>query len=242
MILQNRTVLVTGANRGLGRALVEEALDRNVGRVYAGTRRPFDHADPRVVPVPLDVTDRAQIEAAVAHIGTLDVLVNNAGIGRYAGLADRAALEDHLAVNLFGMYDVTHAFIPHLIASGGALVNVLSVAALAPVPTDPTYGISKAAAHAFTQSVRAVLAPQGVSVHAVLAGPVDTAMGPRGIPKTAPEAVAHAIWDAVEGGADDIFPDPFSAAIADDWATGVAKTLERQFAALVVSRAAPATR
>jgi short-subunit dehydrogenase len=134
---------------------------------------------------------------------------------------------------LYGPYDTTHAFLPLLTRSGGAIVNVLSLAAIAAVPLDPTYAMSKAAAFSLTQSLRAALASRGVSVHAVLAGPVDTDMGPAiDIPKAAPESVARAILDGVENGDEDIFPDPISAAVADGWRTGVAKALEREFAAL----------
>jgi NAD(P)-dependent dehydrogenase (short-subunit alcohol dehydrogenase family) len=234
MTIENKTVLVTGANRGIGSALVDQALARGAKRVYAGTRQPLRHPDERVTPVTLDVTDAAQIRAAAASIECLDVLVNNAGLGLYAELGDRAALERHLAVNLFGSYDVTQALLPHLIQSRGVIVNVLSLAALAPVPIDPTYAISKAAAFSLTQSLRAALAGHGVSVHAVLPGPVDTDMGPRiEIPKAAPEAVGRAILDAVDRGDEDIFPDPLSAPVADGWRDGISKALERQFAALV---------
>src|SRR6267154_3927447 len=127
MNIENKTILVTGANRGIGRALVEEALSRGAKRVYAGTRQPFAHPDERVIPLMLDVTDTAQIEAAVETIGSLDMLINNAGVALYDDLSDRSVLEQHLAVNLFGTYGVTQAFLPMLIRSGGAIVNVLSV-------------------------------------------------------------------------------------------------------------------
>ena len=153
-------ILITGANRGIGRAFVEEALRRGAGRVYAGTREGFGHSDERVVPVVLDVTNAAQIEEAVATAESLDVLINNAGIALYDDLSDRTMLERHLAVNLFGTYAVTQAFLPMLIRSGGAVINNLSVNALAPLPLIPAYSISKAAAFNLTQSLRAFLAPR----------------------------------------------------------------------------------
>src|SRR6202171_3096852 len=106
MTLAGRTVLVTGANRGIGQALVEEALRRGAKRVYAGTRQPLTHSDGRVTPLTLDVTDAAQIQAAVDRVESLDVLINNAGVALYDDLSDRAAVEQHLAVNLFGTYGV----------------------------------------------------------------------------------------------------------------------------------------
>ncbi len=234
MTIAGRTVLVTGANRGIGQALVEEALRRGAKRVYAGTRRPLAHSDGRVMPLTLDVTDPAQTQAAVENVDSLDLLINNAGLALYDDLSDRAALEQHLAVNLFGTYGVTQAFLPLLVRSRGAIVNVLSVAAFAALPVIPAYSISKAAAFSLTQSMRALQAAQGVSVHAVLAGPVDTDMSrDLDIPKTPPESVARAILDGVEKGEEDIFPDPMSETMAESWRSGAAKALERQSATLV---------
>jgi NAD(P)-dependent dehydrogenase (short-subunit alcohol dehydrogenase family) len=107
MIITDRAVLVTGANRGIGRALVDEASRRGARRVYAGTRQPLAHPDGRVTPLTLDVTNSEQIRAALEAVESLDILINNAGVAIYDDLSDRAALEQHLAVNLFGTYGVT---------------------------------------------------------------------------------------------------------------------------------------
>jgi NAD(P)-dependent dehydrogenase (short-subunit alcohol dehydrogenase family) len=232
--IADSTILVTGANRGIGRALVEEALSRGAKRIYAGTRGPLAHSDDRVTPLTLDVTDPAQIREAAGKVGSLDVLINNAGIALYDDLSDPAAIERHLAVNLFGTYGVTQAFLPALTRSGGAIVNNVSTMAFAPVPVTPSYSISKAAAFSLTQSLRALLAGRGVSVHAVLTGPTDTDMT-RGfdIPKASPDYVARAILDGLEKGEEDIFPDPMSESIAESWRNGAAKALERQYAAFV---------
>jgi len=120
MTIADRAVLVTGANRGIGQALVTEALSRGAKRVYAGTRQPMTHPDGRVTPLTLDVTDAAQIRAAAGKVGSLDILINNAGVALYDDLSDRAALEQQLAVNLFGTYGVTQAFLPLLTGSRGA--------------------------------------------------------------------------------------------------------------------------
>jgi len=234
MTIADKTVLVTGANRGIGQALAEEALRRGAKRVYAGTRQPVAHPDGRVTPLTLDVTSAAQIQAAAGQVESLDVLINNAGVFLSDDLSDRAALEQHLAVNLFGTYAMTQAFLPLLARSRGAIVNNVSLMALAPLPLTPAYSISKAAAFSLTQSLRALLAGQGVRVHAVLTGPTDTDMT-RGldIPKASPESVARAIFDAVDNGEEDIFPDPMSQSLADSWRSGAAKALERQNAALV---------
>ena len=238
MTIADKTVLVTGANRGIGQALVTEALRRGAKRVYAGTRQPLDQPDERVTPLALDVTNRAQIQAAADQIESLDLLINNAGVALYDDLTDRAALERSLAVNFFGMYDVTQAVLPQLTRSKGAIVNNVSLMALAPFPITPAYAISKAAAFNLTQSLRALLAGRGVRVHAALTGPTDTDMT-KGfeIPKATPESVARAIFDAVERGEEEIFPDPMSAAIADGWRSGVAKELERQNSAFAPANA-----
>jgi NAD(P)-dependent dehydrogenase (short-subunit alcohol dehydrogenase family) len=236
MTVAGSTILVTGANRGIGQALVEEALSRGATRVYAGTRRPLTHADERVTPVMLDVTDAAQIRDAVGKIGSLDILVNNAGLSLYDDLSDRAVLDRLLAVNLFGTYDVTQAFLPPLIRSRGAVVNVLSVSAWAAIPVIPAYSISKAAAFSMSQSLRALLAGQGVRVHAVMTGPVDTDMSrDLDIPKASAESVARAVLDGVEKEEEDIFPDPMAETMAESWRGGAAKALERQYAALVAA-------
>lgn len=234
MNIENKTVLITGANRGIGRALVEEALRRGAKRVYAGTRQPFAHSDSRVTPLILDVTNTAQIQGAVGNVDTLDLLINNAGVDLHDDLSDRAGIERHLAVNLFGTYGVSQAFLPLVARSRGAMVNVLSLAAVATVPFTPAYSISKAAAFSLTQSLRALWAGRGVKVHAVFAGPVDTDMTQYfDIPKASPESVARGILDGVERGEEDIFPDPTSESIAEGWRSGAAKALESQFATYV---------
>jgi NAD(P)-dependent dehydrogenase (short-subunit alcohol dehydrogenase family) len=202
MTIEGKAALVTGANRGIGRALVEEALSRGAKRIYAGTRHPFVHPDERVIPVMLDVTNTAQIEAAVETIESLDMLINNAGVALYDDLSDRSVLEQHLAVNLFGTYGITQAFLPMLIRSGGAIVNNVSMMAMAPLPITPAYAISKAAAAA------------------------------------SPESVARAIFDGVEKGDEEIFPDPTSEALAESWHGGMAKALVHEYAAFVQAQAA----
>jgi NAD(P)-dependent dehydrogenase (short-subunit alcohol dehydrogenase family) len=232
--ITDKAVLVTGANRGIGEALVAEALRRGASRVYAGTRQPLTHVDERVTPVTLDVSKPEQIQRAVEIVESLDILVNNAGISIYDDLSDRAVLEQHFAVNLFGTYDVTQAFLPLLTRSRGAIVNVLSLTSLAPLPIIPAYSISKAAAFSLSQSLRALLVESGVKVHVALPGPVDTDMT-RGfeIPKTSPESVARGIFDGVDHGDDEIFPDSMSAAVAEGWYSSAAKALELENAALV---------
>ena len=240
MTIADKAVLVTGANRGIGQALVDEALSRGARWVYAGTRQPLTHPDERVTPLTLDVTNPAQIQAAAEQVDSLDLLINNAGIWLNDDLSDRAMLEEHLAVNFYGTWRVTQAFLPLLTRSKGTIVNNVSLMALAALPLTPAYSASKAAAFSLTQSLRALLAGRGVRVHAVLTGPVDTDMT-RGfdIPKASAASVAQAILDGVEAGEEEIFPDPMSASLADGWRDGVAKAFERQNAAL--AQAQPVT-
>ena len=241
MNIANKSVLITGANRGIGQALVNEAIRRGAKRVFAGTRGALQHADKRVTPLTLDVTSASQIQRAVEEVHALDVLINNAGVAIYDDLSNVEVIEQHLAVNLLGVLKVTNAFLPLLKESKGAIVNNLSLAGLAPLPVIPGYSISKAAAFNMTQSLRALLASQGVTVHAVVLGPVDTDMN-RGfnIPKASPESAARNIFDGLEKGEEDIFPDPASLSIAEGWRAGVGKTLERQFASFVPQNAANA--
>src|SRR5262245_2692700 len=236
--IANKTVLITGANRGIGRALLTEALRRGAKRVFAGSRGPIDIRDDRVTALTLDVTSGSQIQRAVEAVDALDVLINNAGVAIYDDLTNLDVVEQHLDVNFLGMLRVTHAFVPLLKRSHGAIVNNLSLAALAALPMIPAYSISKAAALNLTQSLRALLARDRVTVHGVVLGPVDTDMN-RGfdIPKASPASAAAAIFVGLARGEEEIFPDPASAPVADLWRAGAAKALERQFAAFVPNTA-----
>ena len=241
MNIANKTILITGASRGIGRALVDEALRRGAKKVHAGTRSALQIADKRVTPVSLDVTDASQVQQAVEQVDSLDVLVNNAGIAIYDDLTNFEVIEKHLAVNFLGLLRVTHAFLPALRRSHGAIVNNLSMVGLAALPIIPAYSISKAAAFNMTQSLRALLAGEGVSVHAVVLGPVDTDMN-RGfeIPKASPESAAAGIFDGLEKDEDEIFPDPASQSIAEGWRNGALKALEHQFSSFVPASSANA--
>jgi len=241
MTIENKTVLITGANRGIGLALVNEALRRGAKKVYAGTRGPLHVTDERVTPLTLDVTSVSQIQTAANEIDSLDVLINNAGIAIYDDLRDVNVIEKHLAVNFLGPLRMTQAFLPLLKGSKGSIINNLSLVGLAALPVIPSYSISKAAAFNMTQSLRALLAADGVTVHSVVLGPIDTDMN-RGfnIPKASTESAARGIFDGLEKGEEDIFPDPVSQSIAEAWRAGAAKALEQQFKAFVPERTASA--
>jgi NAD(P)-dependent dehydrogenase (short-subunit alcohol dehydrogenase family) len=190
-----------------------------------------------VTPLMLDVTSISQIQSAANEIEGLDVLINNAGIAIYDDLSDIEMIEKHMAVNFLGALRVTTL----LKRSKGSIVNNLSLAGLAALPVIPSYSISKAAAFNMTQPLRALLAAGGVVVHSVVLGPIDTDMN-RGfeVPKASTESAAIGIFDGLEKGEEDIFPDPVSQSIADAWRTGAAKALEQQFRAFVPDRTAAA--
>lgn len=234
MNISDKAILVTGANRGIGLALVEEALRRGVKRVYAASRSPLAGFDDRVVALDLDITVARDVEKAASAVGSLDVLINNAGIAQYDDLLGRDALQKHLDVNLFGPFSMVNALLPKLKTSRGAIVNVLSLAGVAALPILPAYSISKAAALSFSQSLRARLARESVSVHVVLPGPVDTDMSATlDVPKASPQSVAQRIYDGLEAGEDEIFPDAAAEALAAGWRGGAVKALEREFAGYV---------
>ena len=234
MNISNKTILITGANRGIGWALANEALNRGAKKVYVGTRGALPVRDARVKPVTLDVTNDSDIRHAVDGVDSLDMLINNAGISLQDDLGDPGMIRRHLAVNCFALVNVTGAFLPLLTRSKGAVVNILSLASIASVPFSPAYAMSKAAALSATQSLRMLLVRKGVTVQAVFPGPVDTDMTrDLELPKASVESVARAILDGLENGDEDIFPDSMSQSLAEAWRTGAVKALERQFAALV---------
>lgn len=209
--LEHRTVLVTGANGGLGTEFVRQALARGATRVYAAARSPRDWDDARVVPLRLDVTDPASIAAASREANDVDLLVNNAGIAPATDASIAAPTEqtltDLFATNTLGPIRVAAAFAPVLAENGGgAVVNVLSLAAWTPLPT--VYAASKAAAWSATNGLRVELAAQGTTVTGVIVGMVDTPMGARfDVPKSSAESVVAQTYDGVAAGAFEVLAD-----------------------------------
>ena len=236
MKFEGSKVLVTGANRGIGRAFVEQLRARNAGRIYAGMRRrsAWEPTDERVVPVSLDVTQPGDIEAAARAVGGLDLLINNAGtLKSYSVLeATKEQLDHDLAVNFFGVLNVTRAFIPMLEASKGAVLNVLSLVSMASMAGIGGYSASKAAAWSMTQALRVELGKKSIGVFAVYPGAVDTDML-RGfdVDKASPEEIATNALAALERGEHDSFPDAMSRQAGEAW-LNEPRSLERMFAAL----------
>jgi NAD(P)-dependent dehydrogenase (short-subunit alcohol dehydrogenase family) len=208
--LAGQTVLVTGANRGMGREYVAQLLDRGVAKVYAAARDPqtVDAEDPRVVPLQLDVTDARSVAEAGKTASDVSVLINNAGIARMASVLDpdTSKLRAELETNLFGPLATASTFADRIAERSGAIVNVASV--LAWLPIGASYGVSKAAVAYATDSMRTELGPSGVQVLGVYVGLVDTDMGKfSDAPKSDPADVVRQVLDGIESGADEVLAD-----------------------------------
>ncbi len=240
MNVQESVAFVTGANRGIGKAYVEALVQAGARRIYAAARS-LDTlndvvaiAPDRIVPIALDVTDPAHVNAAAQIAQDVTLLINNAGVIGSGGLFTANSVETaqwEMNTNYFGTLSMVRAFAPILQRNGGgAIINMLSVVSVASAPVFGSYSASKAALNSLTQDIRAELATQGTQVIGVFPGPVDTAMAD-GVPgdKAEPIAVANAALDAVETGLEDVYPDPVSqrvfSAIADPL-----KAVEKMFA------------
>lgn len=236
--------LVTGANRGIGEAIVDALVAAGAAKVYAAARSADDLAPltarhgRTVVPLTLDITNPTQLQAAVQHAGDVQLLINNAGVASHmgAGFEDPRWIEagrQEMEVNFFGTFAVTQAFAPVLKRNGGgAVVNLATVASLVGFPLLLSYSASKAATHSLTQSARIMLKPQGTQVFGVYPGAIDTRMAEQ-IPlaKTSAAETARGILAGLEAGTEDIFPDPMSVGMGGAFLADP-KGLERQVAAL----------
>lgn len=218
MHIQNATVLITGANRGLGAEFAHQALARGAKKVYAAARKPESVALEGVVPVRLDVTDAAAVARLAAELGDVDLVVNNAGVaGTGSLLAEdgEEALRWMLETNVFGILNMSRHFAPVLERNGGgAFVNVLSVASWKSNPALAGYAVTKAAAWSFTNGVRDALREQGTQVLGVHVGMIDTDLT-RGfdLPKLTPSAVVARTFAALETGAAEVLVDEFTRAV-----------------------------
>jgi NAD(P)-dependent dehydrogenase (short-subunit alcohol dehydrogenase family) len=240
MKIDKSVALVTGANRGIGRAFVEALLERGASRVYA-TARDLSTLESvarldrdRVSTIKLDVRSAADARAAAAAATDVNLLINNAAVATISGLADTPidAVRDSMETNFFGVLNVTNAFVPALAQRQGAIVNMLTLVALASMPALAAYNASKAAGWSLTQTLRADLAKRGVSVFSVFPGAVDTDMiRAFQMPKTPAIDVARTILVGIEAGEEDIFPDPMAQQLYSAWRQDH-KAVERQFASM----------
>lgn len=240
MKIENSVALVTGASRGLGFALVEAILQKSAQRVYAAARDPgqlqplVNRYGNRVIPLIIDITHPDQILSVASMARDVNLLINNAGVFSEGSILEAPLdlIRQDMEVNYFGTLNVVRAFAPILETHpGSAIVNILSISALANVPGIGSYSASKAAGQSLTQSIRSQLLKKHISVHGVFPGPVDTDMTSRmAIPKARPEDVAQAILVGIEQGDEDIFPDGMSRQGGLSWRNDP-KVLERQLAA-----------
>lgn len=239
MQIKNATALVTGANRGIGRALVEALLAQGVTRVHAAARDiaavgDLERSDSRVNALRLDITNASDIQRASEIAGDVSLLINNAGVLSLGGPAEVSieAMRSNMETNYFGTLNMINAFIPALERNQGAIVNMLTLVALASMPGLSAYNASKAAGLSLTQSYRADLAKRGIAVHGVFPGAVDTDMiRAFEMPKASASDVARAVLAGIEAGAEDIFPDAMAEQVYAAWRQDH-KAVERQFAAM----------
>jgi len=235
-----KIAFVSGSNRGIGKAITIELLERGAQKVYAGARDVSkldnlkqEYGD-RLVPVQLDVTDTNSISKAASQVEDLDILVNNAGISSWGQILSddvNSNLADVLKVNVWGLVHLSNALIsPLKKESPTAIVNFSSVAGLANMPLASTYSVSKAAVHSITQGMRGELAKDNVLVMGVYPGPIDTDMAAGvEIEKDSPENVASNLAQGLMDGVEDMFPDVMSKQIGAFYASNP-KAVEQQFA------------
>ena len=215
MKLANATVLITGANRGIGLAFAKAALARGARKVYAGARDPSSIKLEGVTPVRLDVNSPADIAAAAELAGDVTLVINNAGIaalGSFKTADAEETLRRHLETNVLGVLRVSQAFAPVLARNGGGgLVNVASVATWISGPLLANYAVSKAAVWSLSNGLRNDLREQGTQVMTLHMGFVDTDLvDGLDVPKSTPEAIVERALDALEAGADEVLADEFT--------------------------------
>ena len=244
MKIENQIALVTGSNRGIGRAIVDALVERGVSKIYAAARN-ISSLDPlvqehgsKIVPLELDVTSESQIAEAAEKASDATVIINNAGYLDPQDLitGDLAAARREFEINYWGPLGITRTFTPVFKANGGGtFINLSSIAGLSNYPSLPTYSDSKAAVHSLTSGARLLLSGEGINVIGVYPGPVDTDLSKDfEMEKATPASVANAILDGFESGASEVFPDPMSEGYRGPYEAGQ-KTIENNIAQMLQS-------
>lgn len=231
--LKNKVILITGANRGIGKSLVQSALDKGVAKIYATYRdssKMTDFGDHRVIPLELDITNKLQIAQLIERTSDTQILMNNAGVLSAGTLLEGEVkgMENDMNVNYFGTINMMRAFAPILQKNNPAcIVNIVSIAAYSPLPTIAGYAASKAALFSATLSARIELAKKGITVHMVNPGAINTDMN-KGSDwdMPAPDGVATIIWDKVEAGELEIVPDEMGRGMFNAWKEEPSKLAE----------------
>ena len=224
MNLNDKTVLVTGANRGIGLAIVKALLGKNVRKIYSAARDTStlpDLHDARIVPIALDITDPSQITSAANVAKDVDLLINNAGVAAFSSLVSGPLdlVERDMRTNYFGTLDMVRAFVPVLEPKrDAAIVNVVTIAAFANFPMIGGYSASKSALFSLSQGIRIELAGKGIAVHTVNPGPIDTELA-KEFPtdKADTDTTASNILAGLENDEADIFPDDQGRQMFDVW-------------------------
>lgn len=243
MQINKSIILITGANRGIGRAFVEAALKSGAPKIYAAARNLDSLKDvmamdkDRVHVLQIDVTNPEQIQAAAEAAQDVQIVINNAGIAEWSAIIaseDISSARREMEVNYFGLLQMSRAFAPILSKNGGgALVNISSIGGLVGIPAIGTYCATKAAVHSLTQSVRGELAAQGTLVVGVYPGPVDTDMAAGGdFEKELPAVVAQAVLEGIDRGDEYIYPDKTAKEVAQGLKNNV-KAVEKQWASVL---------
>lgn len=241
--VNGKIVLVTGANRGIGRAIVEGAIQRDAKKVYAAVRK-MDSANSlvkefgdRVVPIHVDLENSQSIYDATKKTVDVEIVVNNAGVYEAANpLSENAltSLDYQIKINVIGLVHMARAFSPILKANGGgAFVQLNSVVSLKAFPDGATYAASKAASYSITQSIRDLLAGQGTQVVSVHPGPIATDMSKNaGMEDIAEPSslVSDAIWDALRDDQFHAFPDSMAKQIGTAYTSFADNVIDRPLA------------
>ena len=231
--LKDKVILITGANRGIGKSLVKSSLEKGARKIYATSRdlsKMPNFGDEKVVPLELDITDSVQILKIAEKTKDVEVLINNAGILSQGNVLDGqiSAIENDMKVNYYGTMNMMRAFAPILEKNIPAkIVNLVSIVAYSPLPSIAGYSASKTALYSATLSVRIELAKKGITVHAINPGAIDTDMN-KGSEwdMPAPDGIATTILDKVEAGELDIVPDEMGVGMFNTWKEDPSKLAE----------------